>query len=701
MHRRPRVVLALCYVLALAAGRPAAAAVKPNPLISEGVVLQQGTKVPLWGTADPGEKIVVTLQGRDVETTARDGAWTVWLSDLKPGGPYELTIRGDDVVRIKEVWVGEVWLCAGEVNLDFPLRLSAGGEQAAADAADPELRFFRVRYEDAPAPLKEAKGAWAGSDPATAAEFSAAAYYFGRDLRKRLGVPVGLIQATAYAGAAEGWVGRPALEKQETLKGIVERYDEADKQYLERLSQYLDEHKGAVLKARAEGRDPPVGRPPEDPAKGLQRPGGLYNGMIAPLRPFALRGVVWRQGESDLGRPARLRRLLPALIDAWRADWGRDDLPFLVVQLSPVGKPDAEDHDTGAAAVREAQRLALREVANAPLVVAAGAGDARDDRPPDEARLGGRLARAARALACGESVDSSGPAFVSWKVEGRKAVVRFTGAVREVGPRAIPPRLSGFTVAGADRRFVAADAVARGNEVVLTGPVANPVAVRYGWADRPRLPYAVPPFRTDHFPPAAPAPAPTAVRPLTRPIPDGALKIALPDVQQPDNYSCGAAALMSVCAYFGVGPEDLDEFKRSLGTDEKEGTNVWCMRDMARGLGLCAEVRHGMRLDDLKKRLDDGAPVICSFQAYGEPGAYYRDDDGHYAVAVGYDDENFYFMDPVQAGRRGFLPAKEFERRWHDDEGTTDAPDPHTHLGLVITRKAGEPANPPRARRID
>ena len=211
------------------------------------------------------------------------------------------------------------------------------------------------------------------------------------------------------------------------------------------------------------------------------------------------------------------------------------------------------------------------------------------------------------------------------------------------------------------------------------------------------------PFRTDDFPlPAEPAKSEeTATRPLTRGVPPSAIKVDVPGVQQRDDYSCGAAALMSVCSYFGVGPDDLEEYKKELGTNEENGTNVYEILKMARRLGLEADIHHGMTLDDLRKRLDEGAPVIVSIQAYGDPVTYYRDDNGHYVVAVGYDESNFYFEDPVLPGRRGFLPVKEFDRRWHDDEGTNEKPDVHAHLGVVVKRKAGEAVKPPPARKID
>ena len=703
-----RRLIALCLIVFAALAVPAAAAVKPNPLVSDGMVLQRGQKVPLWGTSDPGEKVTVSFQGHDAETTAKDGAWTVWLSDLEAGGPFELTIRGDNVIRLKDVYVGEVWLCAGQMNMDWPLHLAADADEAVSGAKDPQLRLFQVKYADTPSPRAEVQGAWKACTPETAADFSAVAYFFGRDLRGRLGVPVGLIQATTSTSTADAWADRSTLESDPKTKEIVQKYDDAEKEYAGRVDRYLDEYREQARKAVAEGKDAPASHPPGNPFREWDRPTGLYNGMIAPLQPYAIRGAAWYQGESDVGRPDHYEALLTAVVDSWRTAWKQGDFPFLIVQLAPAGRPRGEPRDSAWAEVREAQARVSRALPHCALVVTADLGTWDDVHPPNKEPVGARLALAARALAYEEKVPYTGPVYESFKVEKDAVVVQFQGVPRGVGPR--DGSLRGFAVAGDDRRFVKADAVVRGDAVVVSSPrVPRPVAVRYGWADYPNgnlidadgLPAS--PFRTDDFPPPAEPPKPddAPTRPLTRGVPDGAVKVDLPGVQQRDDYSCGAAALMAVCSYFGVGPDDLEEYKKKLGTNEENGTNVYEILKMARGLGLQADIHHGMTLDELRRYLDEGSPVIVSIQAYGDPATYYRDDNGHYVVAIGYDESNFYFEDPVLPGRRGFLPIQEFDRRWHDDEGTAEKPDVHAHLGVVVRRKAGESAKPPPARKID
>ncbi len=382
-------------------------------------------------------------------------------------------------------------------------------------------------------------------------------------------------------------------------------------------------------------------------------------------------------------------------------------MPFLIVQLAPAGHPGYEPRDSAWAEVREAQARDGRALPRCGLVVAVDAGARDDVHPPDKAPIGARLALAARSLVYGEKISGTGPVYESAKVDKDTILVHFTGASGGLTP--LGP-IQGFTIAGEDRRFAPADAVVRGDTVVVSSPrVPHPVAVRYDWADYPGVDLAdaaglpAAPFRSDDFPWPAKTPKPDAAptRPLTRAVPDGAIKVELPGVQQRDDYSCVAAALMAVFSYYGVGPDDLEVYKKELGTNEENGTNVYEILKMARRLGLTADLHHDLTLDDLRRRLDEGAPIIVSIQAYGDPQTYYRDDNGHYVVVIGYDKDNFYFEDPVLPGRRGFLPIQEFDGRWHDDEGTTEKPDLHAHLAVVIRRKQGAPAKPPAARKID
>jgi hypothetical protein len=253
-----RLLLAACAAAVLA---PAAqAAVKPHALICDNMVLQQGVRVPLWGTADDGEKVTVRFNGQEVSTTARDGKWLVHLEPLKPGGPQALTISGSSEVQIKNVLVGEVWIASGQSNMEWPVDASENPQAVKNAAKNPTIRFFRVPHTVVEKPLSDTKGQWVEADPKTVGSFSAVGYFFARELNQALGVPVGVIQSAWGGTVAEAWTARAALEADPALKGLV-----------------------------------PAAIQPGNPNQGT----ALYNGMIAPLQPYAFKGVIWYQGESN------------------------------------------------------------------------------------------------------------------------------------------------------------------------------------------------------------------------------------------------------------------------------------------------------------------------------------------------------------------------------------------------------------------
>jgi sialate O-acetylesterase len=487
---------------ALVAAQPALqAAVKPNSLFADGMVLQRGVSVPVWGTANDGEKVTVEFQGQKVATTAKDGRWLVRLKRLKVGGPFAMSITGENNIVLTNVLVGEVWLCSGQSNMGFQLSRAANAAEAIAAAADPQLRLFTVPRSAVDTPQTDAPGAWKESTPETAATFSAVAYFFGRDLRRALNVPVGLINSSVGGTPAEAWTSREALAADPDLKPIAERYAEAARNYnpaaaAERQRQANEEHKKLAAKARAEHRQPPpVPRVQPDPRRAPGRPSCLYNGMIAPLQPFAIAGAIWYQGEANAQRAAEYRKLFPAMIANWRQAWGEGNFPFLFVQIAPHVKMTPE--------IREAQLLSWQKVPRTAMAVTTDVGNETDIHPTQKEPVGGRLALGARAIAYNEKVEYSGPVYSSMKVKGNRAILSFkhigSGMVAKDG------ELKGFTIAGADGSFKPASARIEGKTVVVESPeVPAPKAVRYGWANTPDvnlfnqegLPAT--PFRTDH-----------------------------------------------------------------------------------------------------------------------------------------------------------------------------------------------------------
>jgi sialate O-acetylesterase len=456
--------------------------VKVNGLFTDGAVLQQGRPVPVWGTATDGEKVIVKIQGQTASATAKDGRWMVRFKRLNPGGPFTMTIAGENTVTLTNLLVGDVWLCSGQSNMEFPLARAANAQEAIAACGDPQLRLFTVPRAASDQPRTEVTGHWKEASPETVTNFSAVAYFFGRDLRKALKAPIGLIHSSVGGTPAEAWTSRGTLEADPELKQILERYAETVRKFDPAQAeaehqQALEKHKEAVAKANAEGKQPPrAPRAPENPIHSNRRPCGLYNAMIVPLQPYAIAGVIWYQGESNSGRAAEYQKLFPAMIGNWRQAWGEGDFPFLFVQIAPEKDMTPE--------IREAQLLTWQKVPRTAMAVITDVGNDTDIHPIWKEPVGARLALAARAITYGEELEYSGPVYASMKVKDGQAILSFThvggGLVAKDG------ELKGFTIAGADGNFMPATAKIQGKTVVVSSPtVTRPVAVRYGWEHTP------------------------------------------------------------------------------------------------------------------------------------------------------------------------------------------------------------------------
>jgi sialate O-acetylesterase len=432
----------------------AMAEVKPHALFSDNMVLQQGQPVPVWGTATDGEKVTVKFARQTVTTTAKDGQWMVKLKPMPANAsPQTMTITGANTVEVKNVLVGEVWIASGQSNMQWPLRQTEDAAAAIAAADNSQLRLFTVPRVIAGVPQRDVNAQWQLCTPATVPEFSAVAYYFGRDLRQTRKVPVGLIHASWGGTPAEAWTPRETLLANPTLAPLLEAKP----------------------------------RNPQNAAT------VLYNAMIAPLHPFAMQGVIWYQGESNSGRAKEYQTLFPAMIQSWRESWQRE-FPFLFVQIAP--------HKGMTPEIREAQLLTWQKTPKTAMVVITDHGDANDIHPQAKAPVGERLALAARAIAYGEGIAYSGPVVRQVQIVGGKAILSFNhlggGLVAKDGD------LKGFTVAGPDKAFVPATATIRGDRIVVgSDEVSRVVAVRFGWANVPdvnlfnKAGLPATPFRTD------------------------------------------------------------------------------------------------------------------------------------------------------------------------------------------------------------
>lgn len=504
------VALAVLFPLCLlAAATSAGGDVKLPAVIGDNMVLQRHQRVPIWGTADPGEKVTVTFAGQHVTATAKpDGRWVLRLTALAAGGPYEMTVTGKNTVRLQNVLVGEVWVCSGQSNMAFSVQGSNNAQEEIAGAEYPMIRLLTVPRVPASEPVSDIEAQWVVCSPQTVPGFSAVGYFFGRELHKELGVPVGLINTSWGGTPAESWTTRPTLEEDPEFVPIVERWNQARENYPEQKQKHeeaLAKWKGEAEKAKAEGKQPP--RQPSPPLfeRKQYEPASLYNGMIAPLIPYAIKGAIWYQGESNAGRAYQYRSLFSAMIRDWRLQWGQGAFPFLFVQLANFMAREPEPAESAWAELREAQAMALRLPKTGQAVII-DIGEADDIHPKNKQDVGYRLALNALAIAYGRDIVYCGPTFRSMELEGDRIRLHFDHVgggliARDGGP------LKGFAIAGEDREFVWADAVIEGDIVVVrSGDVPHPVAARYAWANNPdcnlynREGLPASPFRTDRWP---------------------------------------------------------------------------------------------------------------------------------------------------------------------------------------------------------
>ncbi len=496
------------FTFALVIGTAGFANVQPNSLFSDGMVLQQGQGVPVWGSADSGERVTVEFRGQTVSAVAdTDGQWMVRLKPLKVGDPSVMTIRGENTIEIKNVLVGEVWICSGQSNMQWSVRASKNPEEEIANADYPKIRLFSVPRIVASKPQSNVKAQWEICSPDTVPNFSAVAYYFGRELHKKLDVPIGLIHTSWGGTPAESWTTQGTLESNPNFQPILDRWDESYEKFKDDVRNYSQSVKEWLNETHDLDQQgeivPDFPNPPRDPRRHPWRPAGLYNAMIAPLIPYAIQGAIWYQGESNASRAYQYRELFPAMIEDWRREWEEGEFPFLFVQLA-----NFEHRSTAETAwpeLREAQMMTL-SLPNTGMAVTIDIGDPTNIHPKNKQDVGKRLALAAMKIAYDQDIVYSGPIYDSMEKEDDKIRIRFQHVGS--GLMKIGNELQGFQIAGKDKNFVPAEAKIDGNTVIVSSDkVENPVAVRYGWKKNPEkcnlyneegLPAS--PFRTDDWP---------------------------------------------------------------------------------------------------------------------------------------------------------------------------------------------------------
>lgn len=489
-------LLVFALLAACGFGRSLEAEVRLPNVFGSHMVLQQQKPLNVWGWAQPGETVKVQLGSKSAEAKANErGEWKVVLPAMTAGGPYELTVSGSSTVKYDDVMVGEVWLCSGQSNMEMGIGLVQNAEAEIAAANHPGIRLLKVNKSWTPQPQSDCECTWKVCSPKTVAEggwggFSAAAYFFGRDLNKELGVAVGLIDATWGGTRIEPWTPPEGFALVPALHEEYEKVELADPRtslHRERLSQALSETERWLASARKALTDealvhtmpayPAELLPPHD----VQSPTALFNGMIHPLCPFTLRGAIWYQGESNSDEGKLYTEHMKALVGGWRQLWGEGDFPFYFVQIAPYNY-GGDGERIGV--FWEAQSNAAHEIPNSGMVVINDIGNLKNIHPTNKQEVGGRLALWALCKTYGHAdLVCSGPAFKSLSLEGDKLRVYFDNAAGGLSSRDGKP-LSWFEIIDANEGgFVKADATIEGDSVVLSSPeVKRPVAMRFAWS---------------------------------------------------------------------------------------------------------------------------------------------------------------------------------------------------------------------------
>ncbi len=496
-----RAARGLIPLLALGLTCQLSADVSVSPLFGDHAVLQAGKNTAVWGTASEGEKVTVRLGEAEASSVAKGGRWLVHLPALTANATgRDLLISGSNNIVSHDVLVGDVWLAAGQSNMERRLDLANHQPpidnylEEAATANIPTIRFFNVPNTPLKDPTLELKGSWQVLSPTTVMSCSAVGFFFARALHEAGKGPLGLVINAAGGTTAQSWISRDALLAVPELAGIAKAWDADVVAYPELFARWKTEADAA----KAAGQPAPAGLTMRDPIGHYLAPISRYNGMVHPLIPLSLRGVIWYQGESNTGKPLEYPLLMQTLAAEWRAKFDAPELPFLMVMVAPYIKSSPE--------MREAQMRAAKLVPQADMISTLDAGDAGDIHPPHKRPVGERLALLARHHVYGESdLVSSGPRFAGATFVDGKATVRFTelgGGLATQGDI-----LKGFTLAGADGKFIPAEARIEGDTVVVSAPgLTTPTAVRYGWASVPEATLAnragLPafPFRSDGTP---------------------------------------------------------------------------------------------------------------------------------------------------------------------------------------------------------
>lgn len=480
------------------------AQVRLPAIISNDMILQQDAKVALWGWASPGEQVTITnTWNRRATTVTADaaGKWLTYVTTAKAGGPFRLTFKASNTIDVDNVLLGEVWLASGQSNMEFFIGKTASSsytgvinrDEVLNDAEHPDIRLIDVPNKVADSPQDAFNGWWKICSAKTVDSFSAVAYFFAREINKATGFPVGIINSTWGGTPAESWTKKEVLQRDADLNQILLRYQKA----VDLFPQENEKYKAAFAKWKGDSSKGKGAAPaaPMGPTHN-KSPYKLYNGMIVPIEPFTIKGVIWYQGESNADKAFQYRKLFPAMIQNWRDDWQNQKLPFYFVQISPHRGQNPE--------IRDAQLYVYRNTPNTGMAVTTDNGDSLDIHPRNKELVGKRLSLWALRNEYGKKdITVSGPLYKAMKTEGDRIRLSFDF---DKGLQAKDGELKEFTIAGDDGVFLPALAKIEGRTIVVwSDAVKNPKAVRFAWKNVPHpnlyneagLPAS--PFRTDNW----------------------------------------------------------------------------------------------------------------------------------------------------------------------------------------------------------
>ncbi|NIJ44880.1 sialate O-acetylesterase [Wenyingzhuangia heitensis] len=470
---------------------------------SDHMVLQRNNNNPIWGTAQKGEKIMVSIAGQSHQTKAdKNGYWKIRLDKMKAGGPYKLIVQGDNKIELNDVLIGEVWLCSGQSNMGWKVGGTTYADLEIASANYPNIRLLKAPLQGSLTKQYDLDAQWEKCSPENVGSFSANGYFFGRRLHQVLGVPIGLINVAWGASALETWIPREAMDAAGTYTEMLSQWDERMSNFTDKTLKKETKAYEVWVKSGKKGKNM---SPVRDHRIGQNTPANGFNYMVHPILGYGIKGAIWCQGETNLGRSYQYRRMFPLLINTWRELWGQGDFSFYWIQVAGMKTKPTAPEQSYWAEMREAQTMTLK-LPNTAEAVVYDLGEGNNIHFKDKQSSANRLVLHALSKDYNYKIKANSPSYESMKVKGNKITITFKDVSSKLYAFDVST-VKGFTIAGKDQKFVFAKAkiIGKNKVEVFANEIENPVAVRFAWANNPdanlydktNLPVTA--FRTDNW----------------------------------------------------------------------------------------------------------------------------------------------------------------------------------------------------------